>query len=361
MKSKAVIDEQVLELYDGRMARHNGKPYTAMGAELKFSARGKELYALCESFYGRWLEKADAPRSLLDKSIEICREAAAEGYPHAVVKLAYFYDKDYVALDRTEEFRCRVACDYYRKVVFCENAPKGIEEVTPAVWEEVKRIAACRLIDMLAGAQKSLSDYGNGTYSYEENLRLIRQRNIAVSTDNRHLPQRGERDKADFMETVFYACKHNKTRAPLFGVMSITAASAKRVFAPKSMAMKMCGDLNIWLFNGEKLLKVNNTANFKNFVGEIAGENNWVFFFNNNLGGHRYVNGKQRKELCELMMKDNYARFKRLTQSAEERGRSEYLFSDDDIQFFLCKKSKLRNALDSLIDKVAGDTDWWSD
>ena len=61
------------------------------------------------------------------------------------------------------------------------------------------------------------------------------------------------------------------------------------------------------------------------------------------------------------MMKDNYARFSRLKDSAEERGRSEYLFSDDDVRFFISNRlTPLKSALDGLIDRVVSDKDWYS-
>ncbi|MDE7087149.1 MAG: hypothetical protein K2O67_03045, partial [Clostridia bacterium] len=111
----SLLDE-VLELYDGQMALQNKKLISDNVPPLKFSAHGKELFALSESLYGKWLKEGD-DLSLVDKAVALCREAVAEGYPHAVVKMAYYYDKDYLAADRSEEFRCRVACDYYGKVI----------------------------------------------------------------------------------------------------------------------------------------------------------------------------------------------------------------------------------------------------
>ncbi|MDE7379778.1 MAG: hypothetical protein K2N14_01880, partial [Clostridia bacterium] len=82
----------------------------------------------------------------------------------------------------------------------------------------------------------------------------------------------------------------------------------------------------------------------------------WVYFFNNNLGGHKYFKSKQRKVLCDLMMEDNFSRFSSLKNSASERGKSEYLFSDDDVEFFIKTRfTPLKNALDGLIDTVVKD------
>ncbi len=51
--------------------------------------------------------------------------------------------------------------------------------------------------------------------------------------------------------------------------------------------------------------------------------------------------------------------FKRLEVSAKERGRTEYLFSDDDVHFFMTGLlPSVRGSLDALLDKVVNDKDW---
>ena len=149
-----------MELYDGQTATLSDKRLISdIVPDLKYSAHGKELFALSESFYCKWLSEGKDIK-YVDRAIELCRQAAEEGYPHAVVKMGFYYDKDYIALDRTEEFRCRVACDYYCKVVYRDEAPAYEDEVTPEIsWEDLQREAAGMFMDMLAGAQKSLSGY----------------------------------------------------------------------------------------------------------------------------------------------------------------------------------------------------------
>lgn len=352
-----VLDE-VLELYDGQMALPNKKLISDNVPPLKFSARGKELFALSESLYGKWLTQGE-DLSLVDKAVELCRSAVAEGYPHAVVKMAYYYDKDYLATDRTEEFRCRVACDYYCKVVYCDETPKYADKIVPEMeWFELRKLAARMLLDMLAGAPPSLSDFVSGKYSYDYH-REKAERLLGISADDRKLSQRNDRDGEKFAATVFEGCKHNKKRAPLFGVINLSDEEARRVFAPKSTTMKLCGDVNIWLSDGKEVRRVNNTSAFAAYLTGLTGDGVWVFFFNNNLGGHRYLGGKQRRDLCELMMADGYRRFFKLTESAEVRGRSEYLFSDDDVQFFMSGRlASLRGALDGLLNKVVSDGEW---
>lgn len=359
MNIKDKLNDGFLELYDGQMALANKKTLiTDNLPELKFTARGKELFALSESLYGKYLTEGGGV-ALAERAVEMCALAVKQGYPHAVVKMAFYYDKDYIEIDRTEEFRCRVACDYYGKVAYYDGVPKCDDGVTPEMgWEELKRLAARMLMDMLATAPPSLTGDKDGKYSYEYNRALIEEK-LQISTGSPAKIKRSERDRQEQIEKVFKACKHNKTRAPLFGVVQLSAAQALNVFSQKSAAMKLCGDLNIWINNGERVVRVNNTTAFKEFAEKLTGEDIWVYFFNNNLGGHRYLSGAQRNALCDLMMKDNFARFLTLAQSAKERERGEYLFSDDDIFFFLSGLlTPLKTALDALIEKVTSDKEW---
>ncbi len=357
-KEKTQSQEHILELYDGQIAKSSNKKLISDNIPpLKITARGKELFALSESFYGKWLEEG-GDYKLVERATEMCAEAVKTGYPHAVVRMGYYYDKDYLAVDRTEEFRCRVACDYYCKVVYSDAPPVVEDGVTPEIgWEELQKRAAYMLLDMLAAAKKGLMA-SSEKYSFGFNLENVRQRlNLPVS----HIRQRPreERDREKFAQTIFESCKTNKTRAPLFGIICLKRAEAQRLFAHKSAVMKLCGDINIWLCSGDKIFKANNTGAFTQFLSGLDSENVWVYFFNNNLGGHRYLSGKQRKALCDLMMKDGFRRFNELKKSALDKDKSVYLFSDDDIQFFITGAfTSMQAALDNLINTVISDNGW---
>lgn len=349
-------DEELLELYDGQMALSNRKLVSGNVRELKYTAAGKELFALSESVYGKWLEEGENIK-LVEKAVELCRTSAALGYPHAVVKMAFYYDKDYIAVERTEEFRCRVACDYYSQVVYRETPPRCEEGVVPEIsWEELQRQASRMFLDMLA-ASVDLQKYSDGKYSYAFNCNRIKE--LYGITPDGDAVKRGERDGAELSRKIFFASKHSKVRAPLFGVFSLTKEEAKQAFSPRAEAMRVCGDVNIWLHGGDRIIKVNTTAAFTRFLSTIETPTIWVYYCNNNLGGHRYLNARQRKDLCELLMRDDFMRFSRLEASAKERGRSEYLFSDDDVYYFMTGLlPSVRGALDALLDKAVNDKDW---
>ncbi len=283
--AKSNAREELLELYDGQMALANRRLVSGNVPELKYTRAGKELFALSESIYGKWLTDGGSIKSV-EKAVELCRQAVALGYPSAVVKMGFYYDKDYVAADRTEEFRCRVACDYYCRVVYQETAPSSENGLVPEIgWNELQRQASRMFLDMLSGAPE-LQNYTDGKYSYAFNCGRIRELyGITPESDG---IKRSERDGGELAKKIFFACKHNKLRAPLFGVLSLTGAEAKQVFSARSEIMKVCGDVNIWLHCGDRIVKVNNTAAFTKFLTDIEIPNVWVYYCNTNLGGHRY-------------------------------------------------------------------------
>ena len=114
--------EQPLELYDGSWAcpyckREMGGDFSAFS----ITEENEELYILSERSYYRWLTnmkllRGKAAQKLIDRAVELCRESAQLGNPLAVLRLGFFYDKDYVEVNRSEAVRCRIAYAYYSAV-----------------------------------------------------------------------------------------------------------------------------------------------------------------------------------------------------------------------------------------------------
>lgn len=368
MKGAENKQSDVLELYDGQLALAGKKTLISANIpELRITAAGKELFSLSERLYAKWLSDGKDLR-LIDKAVDLCRKAVKEGYPHAVVRMAYYYDKDYLELDRTEEFRCRVAYDYYSKVVYQDKPPEIADGVSPEIpWDELRKCAARMLLDMLAAAPPSLARDTNDRCGYDYNSEQIRLR-LNVSPEEFITPSRGERDREKLVKSVFNSCKHNKFRAPLFGIMRVPFDAILPLFAPKAPPAEKVSvrdlnfniNINTWIFWDGKLLKAGKTAAFADFVATIDGGEAWIYFFNNSLGGHRYLNSKQRNDACQFM-DDNgkLEMFFRLKASAEEQERWEYLFGDDDVYYFMSGKlSNVKKAMDRLIEKVRSGKDW---
>lgn len=358
-KKKTQTDE--LELYDGRRASLTEKQVlTDHIPSLAVTARGKETFALSESLYCKWLETGQDP-SLIDRAVALCREAVALGYPQAVVKMGFYYDKDYVDADRTEEYRCRVATDYYGKVVYSDKYPtveKVINPVTGAsesvrleiAWEDLQKTAARMLLEMLAASEYANSCDSDDSYGYAHNAERIKSA-FGIELKNVSVPFRGK-DNEKTLKQVLEACRYNKYRAPLFGVIRLDYEEAKRIFSKEGFGWSASKNVNIWLINGSAVVKAGPTEGFiKKFSG-FPHDKVWVCFFNSNLGGHRFLKEKSRREICERFYAKDCEVFKELIGGAELRKRHALLFSDDDVRFYMNGRFDSLRAAMELVESV---------
>lgn len=351
--------EDELELYDGQRASlHDKKVTSDYIPALYVSAIGKETFALSESLYCKWLEDR-TDTSLIDRAVALCREAVALGYPQAVVKMGFYYDKDYIDSERTEEYRCRVATDYYGKVVY-SNDNIGVEKfvnpetgateyVKPDVsWEELKKIAARMLLEMLASSEAAQSRDALDKYGYAYNRAAIPD---SIKVEKNYVMR--SKDMVEMLEDVLDSCRENTYRAPLFGVVKLTLDEAQRVFTREGFGIKQSKKINIWLICGSQVLKVSATNDFSKKFKNFADETVWVCYFNCNLGGHRFINQQNRVKICNAFSKDNCHAFKKLIESDVLQKKKSLLFSDDDVYFHMTSRlSSPLKAAEKLIDTV---------
>lgn len=337
-KKRNNIDE--LELYDGQRASLPDKKVTTdYIPSLSISARGKELFALSENLYGKWLESQD-DFSLIAKAIELCRQAVALGYPHAVVKMGFYYDKDYLDPDRMEEYRCRVATDYYSKVVYADRAPNTESGVTADLaWEDLRKMAARMLLDMLSSSSEALSRDVHDPYGYSYNKREIATLFPDIKSEGKAGVMSRSKDMEKTLQEVLKSCKNNKFRAPLFGVLKMSVKEVLRVFSKNGFAWQASKNINVYLIAGEWVAKAGATDDFdrrlkERFADGDKGENVWICFFNVNSEGHRFVNEKSRNAICNYCTQDGFLIFRELTKAAELQNRSMLIFSDDDVHFY---------------------------
>ncbi|MGN1373296.1 MAG: hypothetical protein ACI4VK_04540 [Candidatus Coproplasma sp.] len=346
MSKKQTIKEE-LELYDGQRAVDK-KVTTDYIPNLRISAKGREIFALSENLYGKWLE-TQQDFSLIDRAIEFCREAVKLGYPHAVAKMGYYYDKDYVDSDRTEEYRCRVATDYYSKIVYADRAPVADNGASADLtWEELKKMTAKMLLEMLAGSNIALSRDAQDTYGYPYNKNRIAAMFPDIHIAEASSANNRNKDSIKSLQEVLNSCKNNKTRAPLFGVVKMTVAEMLTVFSKDGFGWRDSRYINIWLICDKFLQKAAPTDKFDQNLKKTFSDDNskgltaWVCFFNIGQGGHRYVNEKNREAICEEFRKNDFFVFRELIKFAELQSRNMLVFSDDDIEFY-----NNRNPLDA--------------
>ena len=163
-KCKTAID-QPLELYNGEWACPNCKAKLgSVMSDFEINADNEQLFNLAECSYYTWLDEAshgnaEGARENLEKAIELTREAAAMGNPEAVIRLGYYYDKDYTEVNRSEATRCRAAYAYYSAVCYASSELKVAKEGVKGTYDfHAMRVRAARyMLKMLAAAPEELT------------------------------------------------------------------------------------------------------------------------------------------------------------------------------------------------------------
>ena len=174
--------EQPLELYNGEWACPDCKAKLGgVMSDFEITADNEQLFKLAECCYHNWLEgasrgEAERVREQLEKAIEFTREAAAMGNPEAVVRLGYYYDKDYTEVNKSEAARCRAAYAYYSAVCYASSELKVAKEGVKGVYDfrAIRIKAAGYLLKMLASAPEELTS--SDKFNYENNLAMIKER-----------------------------------------------------------------------------------------------------------------------------------------------------------------------------------------
>ena len=146
----------------------------------------EELFRQAELMYAGWLFNRDGQTALdaVDKAVALCRLSAEMGNPKALARLAYFYDKNYIALggdaiDGDELMHFKIAYNYY--TMLCYSSVREIEtvgEYAAVQWERIREATARAMLRMLRYAPAALSE--NGTYGFKANLDRV-QAEIGLS------------------------------------------------------------------------------------------------------------------------------------------------------------------------------------
>lgn len=136
----------------------------------KITLENEELYRQSELLYAKWLFNKDGKVTMntVDQAVTLCLRSAEMGNPKALVRLAYFYDKNYIALDGNDQTHFKIAYNYYTMVCF-----SGISEIEvrpgcpPIQWRSVREEAARAMLRMLSTAPSELQE--NPMYDYRTN------------------------------------------------------------------------------------------------------------------------------------------------------------------------------------------------
>lgn len=162
-----------LVLFDGRLICPKcNKSIIVTNQKFKVTEENDELYKqseilflkllpeLNEKDYKEYSNKKSLVNKELDKVINLCNKAAMADHPSAVYRLGYYYEKSFIDANLPEDYRFKIAYNYYTSLLKSEQS-----EI-----ESVKLRAANSLNDMLAslGNGKKTSSLFDYNRNYDE-------------------------------------------------------------------------------------------------------------------------------------------------------------------------------------------------
>ena len=145
-----------LECFDGKWyCPHCFEEVQSGNVRFRIDRESNDKYELSQVYFCQWLTTQNADTELLDKAVAYCKEAAFAGHPKAILRLGYFYDKDYIEKNNSEKARVVIAEKYYSSL--CDNPNEKIEGGYDAHvdLDEVKAQAAQYRKTMLDAVKKN--------------------------------------------------------------------------------------------------------------------------------------------------------------------------------------------------------------
>lgn len=359
--------EQPLELYNGEWACPDCKAKLGgVMSDFEITADNEQLFKLAECCYHNWLEgasrgEAERVREQLEKAIEFTREAAAMGNPEAVVRLGYYYDKDYTEVNKSEAARCRAAYAYYSAVCYASSELKVAKEGVKGVYDfrAIRIKAAGYLLKMLASAPEELTS--SDKFNYENNLAMIKER-LGVEFP-RPLVSGIKQSAVEQAFSKLMSC-FARQNAPLFGVMRLSGGELKELkekrvgsytviklirrglFVAAAQAAEDSGKVSM----DETFTALKNERGFNEYMdGEVMdGADYWLFFFNEK-GGHRFFGKFALGRIQKALTSSRYDAVKTIIDG----GAGEDLtFLDDDVYMCKSKIGTMNDAVKKLAEYV---------
>ena len=210
--------ENVLELYDGTFACPHCKEEIKIDV-LQITDANDELFTLSEIVFHNALKQSDNKTLYTNgiaRAVAMCRRAAYQGHPKAVVRLAYYYEMGYGNVNALTAFK--VACNFYKTVW-----SNSFTEATLVEHKNLRKIAAYRHLGMLERVPANLQHVNR--YSYDTVLREMKK---VHALPNDFVASAGatatNRDDGLRLTAILDSCL-NETRAPLFGLIAVKGST----------------------------------------------------------------------------------------------------------------------------------------
>ena len=349
-----------LELYDGRWACPHCQKEINAATDFAITPESSELFVLSERYYFKWLTGNPRNRiaewnNTIGMAVDLCKKAAMLGDPRAITRLGYYYDKDYVEIERSEAERCRIAFLYYSSVCYATTGG-GIDAES---WKSIREYAATLMLEMLAYAPVELMQ--EEKYRFEYNCEKIKNKlGITFDKGNYKAPTIGRVER--FLGTL-HSC-FSPVRAPLFGIFRLSGkelcdafeVSAKKQGSEETKSistlikdgLKLCYVKTKEISEDGEFVRLSGDRHISQSLNKLKEENPAVHvFFFNRCGKHRFFNRSELRHIDDLLSARGYALVTKLLDVRKDR---DYTIFDDDVYFH--KSVSVGKALEKLIDTM---------
>lgn len=353
-----------LELYDGEFGCPHCKKRGIVGVLVKrpcVTKSNAEEYKLSEIMFYQWLTRnaayKDKGDKLLDEAVAFCKSAACKGHPEAILRLGYYYDKDFADINRTEADRCKIAAAYYRTVI--DTAADGYEAEGDEPAPDANALMAKAVKLLLAMLRNAPAEIKSNYNLYVQRIPtdLLRQ----YSQDDNGSAVGIYNDKSDQIYQVISETQ-NKVRAPIAGVMYCTGLELKLLFELHGQEIfdmlqrygKYSKGLSLIYGKSDahgqyrELQALSNPKLIMQALGSIKDDDKVCLYFFNNRGGHRFFSARALSTLQREFEKRTEDRVFDRVRTFMTNARKNIVLYDDDI-FINKKQFKLSKALDATL------------
>ena len=150
------IEEPIILINGEWFCPYCAKPLVNTEIAFQITKESNDLFKLSELFYYKSFSEKDSVKRefYIENAIANCRLAVEQGHPEAYFRLGFYYDKDYLELNRSEIARCQMAYQYYSALCFSTSKDTDFN-VSPEVeyhktLSQLKQEAAKYMLEMLS-------------------------------------------------------------------------------------------------------------------------------------------------------------------------------------------------------------------
>jgi hypothetical protein len=343
-----------LELFTGSFACPKCKTTlfdVSSKVEFKITEENEEQYLHSEILYHKALKTDD--KNSFDKyikeAIELCKQSAKSYNPKAMLRLAYYYDYDYIDKNRSELDRCKIAKSYYRSICFGDlNNISIIGDIDAPNIREIKEHAAALYFNMLESLDADNKESLGQKQIDADKLKLSKQYpSIIHGYDSNNVTMFDHNTTLGILD-ILKTCS-NKKNPPMFGSFKMNINEARSLFTTnnneiikyikKGCDIYVVDDVNGIMDPDSRFIKLNMLSIIKSEILNKDRNDLYIVFVNSG-AKMSFLEGLAIRPILKQLRQDN---FDALRIFVTDINGSSFTLSKDDLSW---KNYKLKELLE---------------